>query len=96
MRQSPRKIIVGLVLLGVVAATTLMVLNSYRLETSSCCKDACIANMRQIKGAKATWAFETKETYADPWSVSLFNTNYEAHSQNRVLRIAAPGTAPVR
>src|SRR5204862_1626858 len=38
-------------------------------------KSACIANLKQIEGAKATWALETKKTSADsPADDDLFGS----------------------
>ena len=41
-------------------------------------KNACIANMKQVDGAKATWALEMKKNNADtPVAADLFgNTQY--------------------
>jgi len=41
-----------------------------------CCKSACIANLKQIEGAKACWALELKkQTNASPADSDLFGTN---------------------
>ncbi len=39
-------------------------------------KNACIANMKQVDGAKATWALEMKKNNADvPVAADLFGAN---------------------
>ena len=69
------EIMIVVAIIGLLAA--IAVPNFVKARTSSQ-KNACIANLKQIDGAKATWALEMKKTSADtPTTSDLYgSTNY--------------------
>ncbi len=56
------EIMIVVAIIGLLAAIAIP--NFVKARTASQ-KNACIANMKQIDGAKATWALENKKTAAD-------------------------------
>jgi prepilin-type N-terminal cleavage/methylation domain-containing protein len=56
------EIMIVVAIIGLLAAIAIP--NFVKARTASQ-KNACIANMKQIDGAKATWALEMKKTAAD-------------------------------
>jgi prepilin-type N-terminal cleavage/methylation domain-containing protein len=71
------EIMIVVAIIGLLAAIAIP--NFVKARTASQ-KSACIANLKQIDGAKATWALETKKTAsATPGTTDLFgSTNYIA------------------
>ena len=69
------EIMIVVAIIGLLAAIAIP--NFVKARTASQ-KSACIANLKQIDGAKATWALEMKKTNADsPADSDLFgNTQY--------------------
>jgi prepilin-type N-terminal cleavage/methylation domain-containing protein len=69
------EIMIVVAIIGLLAAIAIP--NFVKARTSSQ-KNACIANLKQIEGAKATWALENKKTSADtPATTDLYGTtNY--------------------
>ena len=69
------EIMIVVAIIGLLAAIAIP--NFVKARTSSQ-KNACIANLKQIEGAKATWALENKKTSADtPGTGDLYGTtNY--------------------
>src|SRR5262245_762431 len=69
------EIMIVVAIIGLLAAIAIP--NFVKARTSSQ-KNACIANLKQIEGAKATWAMEMKKNNSDtPGDVDLFgNTAY--------------------
>jgi prepilin-type N-terminal cleavage/methylation domain-containing protein len=69
------EIMIVVAIIGLLAAIAIP--NFVKARTASQ-KNACIANLKQIQGAKATWALEMKKIYTDtPADTDLFgNTQY--------------------
>ena len=69
------EIMIVVAIIGLLAAIAIP--NFVKARTASQ-KNACIANLKQIDGAKATWALEMKKTSADtPVATDLFGaTSY--------------------
>ena len=69
------EIMIVVAIIGLLAAIAIP--NFVKARTASQ-KNACIANLKQIQGAKATWALENKKVDADvPGDADLFgNTQY--------------------
>jgi prepilin-type N-terminal cleavage/methylation domain-containing protein len=69
------EIMIVVAIIGLLAAIAIP--NFVKARTASQ-KNACIANLKQISGAKATWALENKKVDADvPTDAMLFgNANY--------------------
>ena len=69
------EIMIVVAIIGLLAAIAIP--NFVKARTSSH-KNACIANLKQFEGAKATWALENKKTSADtPNTTDLYGaTNY--------------------
>src|SRR5687767_11700951 len=69
------EIMIVVAIIGLLAAIAIP--NFVKARTSSQ-KNACIANMKQIEGAKATWALEQKKALTDTPSTSQLygTTNY--------------------
>src|SRR5438034_10285546 len=66
------EIMIVVAIIGLLAAIAIP--NFVKARTASQ-KNACIANLKQIEGAKATWALETKATTsATPNDTDLFGT----------------------
>jgi prepilin-type N-terminal cleavage/methylation domain-containing protein len=64
------EIMIVVAIIGLLAAIAIP--NFVKARTASQ-KNACIANMKQIDGAKATWALENKKTAADsPTAADLY------------------------
>jgi prepilin-type N-terminal cleavage/methylation domain-containing protein len=64
------EIMIVVAIIGLLAAIAIP--NFVKARTASQ-KNACIANLKQISGAKATWALEMKKVDADtPGDVDLF------------------------
>src|SRR3982750_301070 len=67
------EIMIVVAIIGLLAAIAIP--NFVKARTASQ-KNACIANMKQIDGAKATWALENKKTAADtPVAADLYGTD---------------------
>ncbi len=65
------------------ATTILLIIGAIALPnfvsaTSATCHSSCVRNLKQIQGAKATWAIEFKKAYTEvPKAADLFGeTNY--------------------
>jgi hypothetical protein len=73
------KMFVVSLLFGVVLFSVVVVA-SYLMPSDRCCSpvNACIANLKQLDGAKATWALEySKQTNDVPaWTDIVGETNY--------------------
>ena len=69
------EIMIVVAIIGLLAAIAIP--NFVKARTASQ-KNACIANLKQIDGAKATWALEQKKTNTDsPGTTDLYGaTNY--------------------
>ena len=69
------EIMIVVAIIGLLAAIAIP--NFVKARESSQ-KNACIANLKQIEGAKASWALEMKKTNADtPTTTDLYgSTNY--------------------
>lgn len=69
------EIMIVVAIIGLLAAIAIP--NFVKARQSSQ-RNACIANLKQIEGAKATWALETKQTSAaTPNTTDLYgSTNY--------------------
>ena len=69
------EIMIVVAIIGLLAAIAIP--NFVKARTSSQ-KNACVANMKQIEGAKATWALEQKKALTDtPGTSELYGTtNY--------------------
>ena len=69
------EIMIVVAIIGLLAAIAIP--NFVKARTSSQ-KNACIANLKQVEGAKATWALENKKTSSDtPNTTDLYGaTNY--------------------
>jgi prepilin-type N-terminal cleavage/methylation domain-containing protein len=66
------EIMIVVAIIGLLAAIAIP--NFVKARTASQ-KNACIANLKQIDGAKATWALEQKKTTSDtPQDTDLFGT----------------------
>ena len=66
------EIMIVVAIIGLLAAIAIP--NFVKARTNSQ-MNACIANMKQVDGAKATWALEQKKTSADvPGTSDLFGT----------------------
>ena len=66
------EIMIVVAIIGLLAAIAIP--NFVKARTASQ-KSACIANLKQIDGAKATWALENKKTAADtPLTTDLYGT----------------------
>jgi len=67
------EIMIVVAIIGLLAAIAIP--NFVKARTASQ-KSACIANLKQIDGAKATWALENKKTAADtPGTTDLYGTD---------------------
>ena len=67
------EIMIVVAIIGLLAAIAIP--NFVKARTSSQ-RNACIANMKQIEGAKSTWALENKKTGADvPADADLFGVS---------------------
>jgi len=67
------EIMIVVAIIGLLAAIAIP--NFVKARTASQ-KNACIANLKQIDGAKATWALEQKKTNSDtPVASDLFGAN---------------------
>ncbi|MBK7998552.1 MAG: type II secretion system protein [Verrucomicrobia bacterium] len=73
------EIMIVVAIIGLLAAIAIP--NFVRARTASQ-TNACIANLKQIEGAKANWALENKKTSADtPATTDLYGANlHRAHS----------------
>jgi prepilin-type N-terminal cleavage/methylation domain-containing protein len=82
------EIMIVVAIIGLLAAIAIP--NFVKARASSQ-RNACIANMKQIEGAKATWALEQKKNNTDtPPATELFgSTNYI-----RVAPVCPSGTGP--
>jgi hypothetical protein len=64
------------------------------------CKNACIANLKQIEGAKATWALEYQQpptavpTEADIYGPNRYIRTTNVCSQGGIYRLGAVGEKP--
>lgn len=66
------EIMIVVAIIGILAAITIP--NAIKARSISS-KNACIENLKQIEGAKATWALETKQVdTASPGSTDLYGT----------------------
>src|SRR6185295_8711604 len=67
------EIMIVVAIIGLLAAIAIP--NFVKARTASQ-KNACIANLKQIEGAKATWALENKKaSSATPVTTDLFGAN---------------------
>ena len=67
------EIMIVVAIIGLLAAIAIP--NFVKARTNSQ-MNACIANMKQVDGAKATWALENKKTSSDvPVAADLFGTS---------------------
>jgi len=67
------EIMIVVAIIGLLAAIAIP--NFVKARTASQ-RNACIANMKQIEGAKSTWALENKKTGADvPADADLFGAD---------------------
>jgi len=67
------EIMIVVAIIGLLAAIAIP--NFVKARTASQ-KNACIANLKQIEGAKATWALENKKVNSDvPVDTDLFGTD---------------------
>jgi len=67
------EIMIVVAIIGLLAAIAIP--NFVKARTASQ-KSACIANLKQIEGAKATWALEQKKTNSDsPQDSELYGAN---------------------
>ena len=67
------EIMIVVAIIGLLAAIAIP--NFVKARTASQ-KNACIANMKQIDGAKATWALENKKTASDtPVATELYGAD---------------------
>ena len=67
------EIMIVVAIIGLLAAIAIP--NFVKARTASQ-KNACIANLKQVEGAKATWALETKaSSTATPSDADLFGTD---------------------
>jgi prepilin-type N-terminal cleavage/methylation domain-containing protein len=73
------EIMIVVAIIGLLAAIAIP--NFVKARTASQ-KNACIANLKQIEGAKASWAMENKKTNADtPGDVDLFGATQYIRSK---------------
>jgi prepilin-type N-terminal cleavage/methylation domain-containing protein len=81
------EIMIVVAIIGLLAAIAIP--NFVKARTASQA-NACIANMKQVEGAKATWALEAKKNNADvPNAADLFG----ATAYIRVAPVCPSGTA---
>ena len=81
------EIMIVVAIIGLLAAIAIP--NFVKARTASQA-NACIANMKQIEGAKATWALEAKKNNTDtPGAADLFG----ATAYIRVAPVCPSGTA---
>src|SRR5688500_982153 len=67
------EIMIVVAIIGLLAAIAIP--NFVKARTASQ-RNACIANMKQVEGAKSTWALENKKTGADvPGDADLFGAD---------------------
>jgi prepilin-type N-terminal cleavage/methylation domain-containing protein len=91
------EIMIVVAIIGLLAAIAIP--NFVKARTASQ-TSACIANLKQIQGAKATWALEMKKTSADsPGDADLFGSDKyiavkPACPANGTYTIAAVDTNP--
>src|SRR5213083_814684 len=73
------EIMIVVAIIGLLAAIAIP--NFVKARTASQ-KNACIANLKQIEGAKASWAMENKKTNADtPADADLFGATQYIRSK---------------
>ena len=64
-----------MIVVAIIAMLAAIAIPNFVKARSASQKSACIANLRQISGAKWTWALEQKKTNADsPADTDLFGT----------------------
>src|SRR5512141_1764451 len=70
---TPVQIMIVVAIIGLLAA---IAIPNFVKARSASQRNACIANMKQIDGAKATWALETKQqNTATPGPSALYGDN---------------------
>src|SRR3954447_19936757 len=64
-----------MIVVAIIALLAAIAIPNFVKARSASQKSACIANLKQITGAKATWALEAKKVNADsPADTDLFGT----------------------
>src|SRR5258706_525431 len=62
-----------MIVVAIIALLAAIAIPNFVKPRTASKKSACIANLKQIEGAKATWALEAKKTNADsPADTDLF------------------------
>src|SRR6266851_899512 len=62
-----------MIVVAIIALLAAIAIPNFVKARTASQKSACIANLKQIEGAKATWALEAKKTSADsPADAALF------------------------
>src|SRR3954452_22790944 len=64
-----------MIVVAIIALLAAIAIPNFVKARSASQKSACIANMKQVEGAKATWALESKKTNTDsPADTDLFGS----------------------
>jgi prepilin-type N-terminal cleavage/methylation domain-containing protein len=77
-RKSAFTLVEIMIVVAIIALLAAIAIPNFVKARQASQKSACIANLKQIDGAKATWALENKKTSADtPTTAMLYGaTNY--------------------
>ena len=77
-RKSAFTLVEIMIVVAIIALLAAIAIPNFVKARTASQKSACIANLKQIDGAKATWALEQKKTSADvPTTADLYgSTNY--------------------
>src|SRR3954465_7612475 len=74
-RQSGFTLVEIMIVVAIIALLAAIAIPNFVKARSASQKSACIANMKQLEGAKATWALEAKKTNTDsPGDTDLFGS----------------------
>src|SRR5690242_10758131 len=74
-RQAGFTLVEIMIVVAIIALLAAIAIPNFVKARSASQKSACIANLKQITGAKATWALEAKKVNADsPANTDLFGT----------------------
>src|SRR6266542_2020925 len=75
LRNSGFTLVEIMIVVAIIALLAAIAIPNFVKARTASQKSACIANLKQIEGAKATWALETKKTSADsPADDDLFGS----------------------
>ncbi len=74
-RQTGFTLVEIMIVVAIIALLAAIAIPNFVKARSASQKSACIANMKQIEGAKATWALESKKVNSDsPADSELFGS----------------------